>query len=68
MLKLEEQQHYLFTILFIYVSFTIDHGMEFEEESADENRRTNMERGVEARRTTAEDKGQRHRNITCFVS
>jgi len=54
--------------LFIYVSFTIDHGEEFAEERGDENRRTNLEIGVETRRTTAEDKGQRHRNITCFVS
>ena len=36
------------------MSFTIDHGEEFEEESGDENRRTNMEGGVETRRTTAE--------------
>jgi len=54
--------------LCIYVSFTIVHGEEFEEERSDENRRTNMEKAAETRRTTAEDKGQRHRNITCFVS
>ena len=55
-------------ILFINVSFTIDHGEEFEEERGKENRRTNMEKAAETRRTTAEDKGQRHHNITYFVS
>jgi len=42
-------------ILFIYVSFTIDHGEEFEEERSDENRRTNMQKAAGTRRTTAED-------------
>jgi len=54
--------------LFIYVSFTIDHGEEHKEERGDENRRKIMERGVETRRTTVEDTGQRQHNITCFVS
>jgi len=54
--------------IFIYESFTIVQGEEFEEERGDETRRTNIERGAEARRTTAEDKGERHRNISCFVA